>query len=249
MKITIKANSNDKTFNIPITSTNNMLGSDDSVESLVNGETNNSINNVFDLEVRRILPISGNQIEFRFYDGFSYVATLPPAEFTSDDIGTTALNNSFFVLQLFDTFSGNTQTKYHTGYLSGYNFESITSIYDFNSDMEFSNLYITQDLLKSMSGVSKNFYMKFLFYSGKSGKFYSFFNRYDTVETERKMYGSITINPTTLKYSYNSILSFDELLKPAFNAFIDSTIPTVRIEKPTYPLGNTFTSDGNYEII
>lgn len=253
MKLQIRLTPEDNIISIPITSRNNMLGYDDDIESLVNVETNNSINNVSDAETRRVLPANIYNATFRFWNGSSYVTNIAPLEFTNADIGSTQLSASFFIIQLYDSFSANTQTKYHTGYFNGYDFnQSLTSSFPslIKDTVEFSNLYLSQELLDSMSGITTDFYVKFTFYSGKSGKFYSFSKtnpNLSQLSSEDLIYNKITVNPVTLTYTFAQAPDVYEIINnPAYDTLVNNTVPSFPVQKPTYPSGNTFTTDGTY---
>jgi hypothetical protein len=248
MKLQIKLSSNDKMLTIPIVGRNNMLGYDDDVESIVNSQTNNAINNVSDGEVRRFKPSDLYNIQFLFFDGSSYQPLLPP-EFNNNDLGTDAINGSFYLIQLYNTFDGNTQKKYHTGYFNGYDFGDLDTNYTYNSDLEFSNFYLSQDFINSLTGVTEVF-VRFSFYSAKSGKFYSFFNDNLTLNNEEKLYHKITIDPNTFTYEFPySTIRSREIINADYNTLINNTANLVNIEKPTYPTGNTFTEDGTYVTV
>jgi hypothetical protein len=252
-KYQLKIGVNDKNLMVPAVKIGNLLGYDDDVSTLVSDETNSSINKEVDGEVRRILPLTTKQIQFRFWNGASYVTFVAPTEFPSPftDFNTNAAKKSFYIIQLFDTFKDEVQSKKHTGYLNGYDFakSNLTSIYTFSSDMEFSNLYVPQSVLDGMSGVTTDFYIKFLFYSAKSGTFYSFFNNNISSTTQEKLYHKISINPNTLRYSFSpdvAIIELNELLNANYKSFINNTVDSIPVEKPNFPAGNTFTNDGEY---
>lgn len=258
MKLQIKLSTNDKNIRIPAIGRNNMLGYDDNVESLVNSNTVQSINNVSDAEVRRFKPQTNFRLKFLFFNGSSFVDDLAPTEFTNSDLGTTALGLSFYLIQLYNSFDGNTQKKYHTGYFNGYDFNKLDANYLFYYDSptqynhEFTNIYLPQDLIDSMSGQSTYFYVRFSFYSGKSGKIYSFNNDDLSSTTEEKLYKKILINPTTFTYTFSPIftpMSFKEITNAAYNTLINNTANSVNVEKPVYPNGNTFTTDGTYTTV
>jgi hypothetical protein len=260
MKLQIKLGSNDNKFSIPLISRNNMLGYDDNVQNIVNAETNKAINTVSDGEVRRVSIMNTYGVTFNFWNGSSYVPEVAPLEFTSINSGSTELKSSFYIIQLYDTFVGSTQTKYHTGYYNGYEFTAsatpLNSIYTnaLSSESEFSDLYLSQNLLESITGATKDYYVKFSFYSGKSGKFYSFYNQANSsLTTEEKLYNKITVIPynntnvNSLKYSFNvGSLVLNELRNADYNTLINNTVPSFPVQKTTYPTGNTFTNDGIY---
>lgn len=250
-KLTIKLGTVDNTLTIPIGGANNLLGYDDSLEALIENETSASVNDVSDLETRRILPLNNANIQFYFWNGFTYVNTVAPMEFAASAYSTTAAKTSFYVVQLFDNFNDENQKKLHTGYYNGFDFarNSLSANYQYNSTIEFSNFYLSESYLDSLTGITK-VYAKFIFYSAKSGKFYPFFNYNDhTLNTQQQLYHTILLNPSARTYSfasnYNPIV-VRELVNAQYSAFINNTVSSFSLKKPVYPSGNTFTNDGVY---
>ena len=254
-RLTIKLRENDQTMIVPLKGINNLSGYDDDVLATSSIETTDSINVGDDAETRRLLPAVTNSIQFQFWEttSNSFVNLVAPDEFSgSTDFNTSAAKNSFYVIQLYDTFKDESNSKKHTGYYNGFDFAktNLVSSYNFSPDNEFSNLYVSQKVLDGLSGLTRDFYIKFLFYSAKSGKFYSFINQNTpSVITQEKMYHKITINPNLLNYTFNpnySPLLLRELRNPAYDTFINNTVQSIPVEKPVYPSGNTFENTGNY---
>jgi hypothetical protein len=251
MKFKIQISTNDKEINIPIISRTNPLGYDDNIQNIVDAETDNSINTVTDEEIRRIKIGRPYAFNFKFWNGFTYVTFLAPSEFNpTTDINTTPVINSFFIVQVYDSYLEETQTKRHTGYYNGYDFgvSTLVSSYYIDNTAEFSDLYLPKWYLDTMSG-NTTLYVKFLFYSGKSGKFYPFYNGDSSATDQRKMFHTITVNPSAMTYTYTGIsttINSNELLNTAYNTLVNNTVPSFPIQKTTYPSGTTFTSSGTY---
>jgi hypothetical protein len=257
-RLTIKLRDNDQSMIIPLKGINNLSGYDDDVLATSSLETAESINIGDDAETRRLLPSTTYPIQFQFWrtSSSSFVNLVAPDEFTgSTDFNTAGAKNSFFVIQLYDTFRDESNSKKHTGYYNGFDFAktNLVSSYSFSAENEFSNLYVSQKVLDGLSGLTKDFYVKFLFYCAKSGKFYSFFNQNTpAVTTQEKIFHKITIDPNMLSYSFNpnySPILLRELRNPAFDTFINNTVQSISVEKPIYPSGNTFDNSGTYITI
>jgi len=240
----------DQKITIPITGAGNLLGYDDDVLSLVEDQTIDSINGVSDAEVRRFNPAIDYSIQFKFWNGFAFVTSVAPTEFASTAYTTTAAKNSFYIIQIFNSYKDEISKKIHTGYFNGYDFAKTTlsSIYQYTATMEFSNLYLSQDFIDTITGTT--IYAKFLFYSAKSGKFYSFVNDNSSLTTQEKLYVQFTLNMSTMTYSLApSQMILKELVNPEFDQFVNAPTESFPIEKTNYPSGNTFTIDGNYVTI
>jgi len=260
MKLQLKLSSNDKNIIIPIGGSANLLGYDDNVQSLVSNETDTSINVSSDLEVRRF-NFSGTSINaiFNFWSGGTfnnYIQYLAPYDFSGLTSGSEEARNSFYVMQVFDTYDEATQTKLHTGYFNGYDFlgkapNLSTNYVTNNSNTEFLSIYISNSFIVERNGLTIDLFVKFLFYSAASGKFYPFSkNPYSTTNKQEDIYRKITINTSTFKYFVNgNVFSCYEIYNPDYSTLINNTVSSIPVQKTAYPSGNTFTQTGNYETI
>lgn len=260
MKIQLKIGSNDKNIIIPMGGSANLLGYDDNVQALVGVETDSSINTTSDLEVRRF-NFSGTSINaiFNFWSGGTfnnYIQYLAPYEFSGLTSESEEARNSFYVMQVFDTFDEATQRKLHTGYFNGYDFlaksSNLTTNYvTNNNNTEFISIYISNDFLAERNSVTIDLYVKFLFYSAASGKFYPFSRKsYSTTNKQEDVYRKITINTSTFKYFVDgNVFACYEIYNPEYSTLINNTVSSIPVQKPVYPSGNTFTESGNYETI
>lgn len=260
MKFTIKQSSNDKKLVIPFGGINNLLGYDDDMETLVSNETDNSINNETDLEVRRFKSAISTNFEmwFHFWNGLSYVfpnsqTSLAPLDFAANGLTSSSseVRNSFFIIQIFDSFDEDIQKKLHTGYFNGYDFTTragssgLSTNYVVDNDSEFLSLYIQNSFFEGMSGLV-TLYAKFFFYSAQSSKFYPFSN-IQSPTTVQSIYIPITFNLNTYTYTYpTNLIDFYEITNPAYATLINDTVDSLPVQQTKYPSGNTFTSDGIY---
>jgi hypothetical protein len=260
MKLKLKLSSNNKKIIIPIGGSDDLLGYDDNIATLVNDNANNSVNASSDLEVKRFnSTITTNQLlTYYFWDGTNFITTLPPSEFSANGLTSMSneVRNSFYVMQVFDTYVESIQKKLHTGYLNGYDFinrsinqSALNSTYLVNNDTEFLDIYISNDFLNNINQSTVDVYVKMFFYSAQSGKFYPFTYTHPSVLIDEKgLYLKIILNLTTFKYSINPI-DFYEIINSQYSQSINNSALSIPIQKPTYPLGNTFTETGNYDTI
>ncbi len=259
MKLRVQISTNDKTLTIPIISRTNPLGYDDNVSALVNSASDNSVNAGSDLEVRRFKR--NNQfgelqgLTYRFFTGSTYATQLAPYDFAANGLTkiSNEVRNSFYLMQVYDSFDENTQTKLHTGYFNGYDFTTksanLDSTYTATTEStEFLDIYISNAFLETLSGVTTRLYAKFLFYSAQSSKFYPF-GRMENLVNQEDVYTRIDINPTTFKYSFVDSVFVTEIVNPSYVELINNTVSSIPVQKTVYPAGNTFTSDGEYTTI
>lgn len=257
MKLKIKLSNNDKNIIIPIGGVNNLLGYDDDVASLVENKTTTSINGVSDLEVKRFGSLFANpatfDINFFFWNGFGFTIFLAPLDFAANGLTSSSdeARNSFYIIQIFDTFDEATQTKLHTGYFNGYDFterstSGLSTVYKVNNDLtEFLNLYINNSFLEGKVS-PLDVYAKFFFYSAQSGKFYPFAS-ISTPTKQEDIYVKLSLNLNINSYTFSgSNINLFEITNPAYATSINDTATSLPVQKTSYPTGNTFTVDGNY---
>lgn len=249
MKIQLKLSSNDKNISIPISIKNTLLGYDDNIQTIINSETEESINDVSDLEVRRF-TLSGDteiNLTFNFWSGNTYIDEIIPLSGLTNSSEET--RNSFYVMQVYDGIDENTQTKLHTGYFNAYDFyyraSGLSSNYLIDNTSEFLSLYLENGFLENET---LTLYVKFLFYNARNGKFHTFAKQeYSGVTVQDDIYHTITLNNDTFKYNItggNFVLF--EMTNTEYNTLVNNTIQSIEVQTPNYPTGNTFTNEGNY---
>lgn len=258
IKEKIRFTGQNKSIKISISDNNNLNGLQESIDNFIEEETGLSINSVDDGERLRYLPTGSTTYVFNFYDGVSsYSDDLLNAGFTSDDINnrSEAILKSFYIVQIYDGVDTDIQTLLHTGYYNGFLWvveNGSTSTYaDLDEDVEFTNYYISNDFIEIITGSTETLYARFYFYNAKTGKLQVFFNEAnELLTTEEKLYFELTLNPMTKTYEYSSsTLTMKESDNSEYINKINESLSSFNIEKPTYPEGQYFTDDGDYEDI
>lgn len=247
---------------------------EDNTDLLTTSKDDN-VNSFTDGEKKLYKPVGiGSSITFVFnffnniarynrytYDGFSLL----------DDIIvlSDSFLNSFYVIQVYDTFLSKNQILLHTGYYNNYEFaknfnqpslDISTHSLSFNS--ESLQTYLPIEYVNSIQTDTFDLYFKFLFYNAKFGKFIPFFYKGSTnssspittpviLTSEEDFYIKLTFTKSTKTYSFGTltILPLNEFNNTDFNNILNSTVESISMEKPTYPSGNSFTNTGKYETL
>ena len=253
MRIKIKQSNKDKKIVIPFGGVGNLLGYDDDINSLISNETDHSINNVTDLEVKRFKSfINSFSITFNFWDGSSYQTQLAPLDFAANSLNTFSneARNSFYVIQIFDSFDEDIQTKLHTGYFNGYDFirrsfGGLSTVYTVDNITEFLSNYINNSFFEGKTGLI-TLYAKLFFYSAQSTKFYPF-SYIQTASTLQEIYIPVIFDLEMYTYTYPTPnILFYEIPNLDYATLVNNTVQSIPIENSTFPTGNRFTTDGIY---
>lgn len=254
----IKFLGDDINLSFGLSSDDNFLGLDQEVDNLTEVVSTDLINPNVDLEERKYKSSSPNTstIEFQFYNpqNNTYVTNFTNgAGFTLYDIFSNqpCALNSFFILDYYDSFDTNTQTKIATTYLTKI---GITSIYSLTStnQTEFFNMYVPLSYINAQTGTTVTGYSKFTFYNAKSGTtalFYNYNNR--NLTTPEKMYFKTVLNLVNktwqIIYPANAVTAIQLITSPTYNQKVNDTIGNFNNEVQNYPSGSTFNYiDGKY---
>lgn len=240
----------DRKIEISFTDSVNFVGLQENINNFVTEEIGISINDVIDAETFRYLPISATTLTLYFYSGNTYDDSYEFAGFTT---GETLLNDvvvlrSFYIIQIYDSTTSEKQTLLNSGYFNGYNFIKLNSTgttYVYDQEEEFTNLYVPQWFIESLSGQTTTIYGKISFYNAKTGKLqlFSISNSNPTIDSD--LYFPISLNPSGFTYTINPIIAY-EIKNTTYINKINNTITSFDNKKPSYPTGNTFINTGKY---
>jgi hypothetical protein len=245
---------------ISLSSNDNLIEYQQEIDRLTQFTTLDLVNPVTDSEKKRFKlnpnPTPDITLNFQFYSTITntYLNSFLFAGFTGNEIATSSDNllNSFFILDFYDTFDINSQTKIFTTYLTKllvpvngitYSQYSIGT----SNNNQLYRWYVPLSYIESQTGSTAIGYVKLSFYNAKTGNITTFFN-------------ADNINLTTPEYMFfkteldliNMTWKFLTPLYPAINAkeiannqlFIDKANNTVENKddlQQNPPTGNTFT--------
>ena len=231
----------DINLKIALSPDNSLSGLQNDIEDFVEIETGLSINSADDGETFRYLPTGATTIKYDFYSGGSYYSNLIAAGFSSEDIGyTRPILSSFYLLTLYNNRKITSQLKLNNGFFNGFNFVSndVSTIYNVDSNNEFSNLYIKNEFINSLSGET-TLYFTLSFFNGKTGKLHLFFNNdLSGNTTEERNYFNIILNPIDKTYVWDSNINAREISNSGYSQTYNNSIEKFQLQKPIFPNGN-----------
>lgn len=251
----------DKIIKIPLRNIIDFSGKQDVINNFIYNKENESINDIVDGEKYRYYSSTNYNLRFKFYNTSTseYGYDLRYINFTDSELDSFNKNilNSFFIVEIFDDYKIETQTRLHIGYYSGslFLFENIDnreesidnreeSIYTINNNIEFGDYYISNSIFIDNTQLV---YIKYSFYNAKTGKIHLFYNEdNEAIQTEKKLYVLATLSNMTKKYSKSGNVNLKELVDTSYTNKINNTINSIDNKKPTYPDGAIFNIDGTY---
>lgn len=246
----------DTYIKIPISSVNQTNGGQEAINSLMNSVSDGLINNVTDAETRRFKydpSVSLQHIGVLFGNSTNYSYLY--AGFTVDEIlnGLSNFTNSFFILDFYDSYDENTQTKIMRTYLT-----QKKTIAKFDVDNALINqesiLFIPQWFINQSSGY-EFLYFKIKFFNAKTGKVQLFYNnKYASDSTTRRIYFKVGVNTVNRVWKLididtaQSIVAKEITTSTAYTDKINNAITVKPNIQQIYPSGDTFNYQmGNYE--
>ena len=255
IKTKVINDSKDKFIKIRFSANDGFYGFQQEIDNLTEITSDDLINPVEDGEMRRFKIEYDTQLNFFFYWGFAgnvyYVNSFfGGADFTMDEINKSlSFFNSFFILDVYNTFDPNTQTKIATTYLTKL---GAAPKYDINSiDSQFQYVYIPESYINKDNDQFLTAYIKFSFYNAKTGKidlFYDNAKASDTTPDKDYFQISLNLENRTWKIS-EGIQPYSIYGYPDGNAYtnkVNDTFDTFDNKKQIYPQGETFETDGTY---
>jgi len=271
IKEKIKYDGNDMKIQISLDSNNNFTGFQEEINEFTKLQTDSSINEANDGEVKKFKLKTSAQtktMNFRFYlSGDTWNPWFTTAGFTEDDINLKRQNflNSFFILDFFDTYNPLTQTKIFSSYLTKLflnNKDDIVnySIFNLLPTTQLFNLYIPLNNITFDNNIFYG-YTRFSFYNAKTGKISVFFNQDNqNLNTAERMYFKTKLNLDDKTWDFiTPTMQNDEPFEIIAKELHNSTEYIERYNdtfnnfdnlQQNYPIGNVFNYEtGNYETI
>jgi hypothetical protein len=215
---------------ISLSSNNNLVEYQEEIDRLTQFTTLDVINPVIDGEERRYKmnpnPNANITLNFQFYSTIlsAYQTTFFAAGFTVDEILESSLNilNSFFILDFYDTFDINSQTKIFTTYftkvlqpplvLFGLNMVYVPQYtIGASNNNQFYRWYVPLSYINAQTGSTVTGYVKLSFFNAKTGNVTPFYN-------------ATNVSLTTPEYMFFKTQL--DLINMTWK-FISSTYPTI----------------------
>ena len=217
------------------------------------------VNPVIDGEVRRFTltptPTNSVLIQFQFYSPITttYLNSFLFAGFTGDEIVNSANNilNSFFILDFYDTFDLNSQTKIFTTYLTKL-LVPVDEIYysqytiGANTNNQLYSWYIPLSYINAQTGSTAIGYVKFSFYNAKTGKITSFYNQdNENLTTPERMFFKVQLDLVNMTWKMLTTVYSDINAKEIANNVlyvdrVNNTVDSMDNLQQNPPSGNTY---------
>ena len=254
IKENIRFTGENMNLKIVLNSRDNFIGYQQEIDGLTQLTTTDLINPAIDGETRRFKydPDLGNTVlSFYFYSGNTYNVSFLNAGFTQNEINSNSnkLLNSFFILDFYDTFDVNNQTKIFTTYLTkildNISNSPIYRVY-VEAINQFYYWYIPLSYINTLTGSTGIGYVKFSFYNAKNGNVSLFYNNDNAaLTTAEKMFFKVELNLTdkTWKFlttSFPYLTAYELITSIDYINRINNTFEKFDNKKQEYPTGTTF---------
>jgi hypothetical protein len=268
IKKKIRLTGNDYNIEIPLSRSNDFTGYQQEIDRYTQIRSSADINGVTDGEITIFnLELGTFTKELKFYfavNPVSWIARFTIAEFTTTEISQQALNflNSFFIMDFFDSFDTNNQTKIFSTYLTnlsknnagggGVSSNPLVSIFKMESDFQLFSLNVPKYFVNTGSS-SITGYSRFSFYNAKKGNISVFYNQDNNQKTTpEKMYFKTVLNLENKTWniltpsnggSDPEIVAYELTNSDQYVEKYNNTFENFDNLQQNYPAGNTF----NYE--
>lgn len=239
-------NSNDGYIKITLNVSDEFLGVQQEIDNLTKFKSLDLVNPVSDVEKLKFKldpTILLTTIVFQF----SGVTSFLNAGFTNLEISGVSKNirNSFFILDFYDTYDQNIQTKIFNTYLTKVGQIPIYSVSS-NTSNQFYYWYVPKSYINNNTGNTAIGYVKFSFYNAKTGNVAIFYNNNNVgLTTPEKYYFKAElnfVNRTWKFYDSNIIVAVEQRYTGVnnYNKKINDTYNKQDLLKETFPTGNTY---------
>ena len=277
-KETIKFNNKDLNLVINLSGNNEFTGYQQEIDNFTEKTKIELINPVVDNEVSRFQYDSSDRgpVNILFYftrTGTEYNNTFDStgAGFSYSEINknNAKIQNSFFIMDVYDSYDNYTQNKLFTTYLTkildGDRSGIINNrrygipkyrIYNDTVNQLYTH-YIPKSYVEIHPSSNKSLYAKFSFYNADTGRLYPFYNKdRENQQTPLKMYFNIRIDVKTMRWKFlsygfgssNDVVAYQIPTHFKYVNKVNAGIEKFDNEQQNYPEGNTFDEDGTYSI-
>ena len=262
IKETIKFNGADTFIKVPMSICNDLVDFQQEIDNTTEEAKEESINPIIDYEVRKYTYAGTSATELEFFFGTAHDVDFVDAGFTLNEINSRSnkLLNSFFILDFYDSFDDQAQTKIFTTYLTQVvDGETDGGVqipkYRINHDTanQFFSWYVPKDYLDPYiySGYSTiRGDVKFSFYNAKTGKVSLFYNKAsDTLMTPEKMYFETYLYPPTMGWQFitDTPQAYEVSSLSAYAQRVNDRVGSFNNLQQQYPSGDVFDrEDGTY---
>ena len=241
---------------INLKSSNDFLGVQQEIDDLTEFKSVDLINSATDVEKLKFkldptIPLTVLMFQF------SGVTSFLNAGFTDVEIsgGSQNIRNSFFILDFYDTFDQNIQTKIFKTYLTKIDDEPIYNVSS-NTSNQLYYWYVPVSLIESNTGDTTIGYVKFSFYNAKTGSVALFYNNDNSLlTTPEKYYFKSELNFINRTWKFvdsNLVVGVEQSYSSSnnYNDRVDDTFDKTELLTEVFPTGDSYNYRTNkYENI
>jgi hypothetical protein len=257
-KIYLNKNSSGATLTFGLSSGINVSGYQQEIDRLTEETKQELINPITDYEISRFTYSRSIISTVKFYflnsSNTSHQNSFTNAGFTSTELSNVddVVRNSFFIVDFYDTYSSNTQTRLFTTYLTQI---GSTPLYQINENVlnnQLSYWNVPKWFLDEQDTGLVTVYMKLSFYNAKDGKLLLFYNQaINDVGNPENLYFEVYLYPMTKTWRFPTaaVNAYELTPNSAYVERNNETFQNFENKKQTYPDGNVFEDDGTYDVV
>jgi hypothetical protein len=274
IKEQIKLNYNDMNLKFNLNSNTDLTGYQQEIDKYTTTKSDNLINPINDLEIKRFKLSKYTEIFFYFNNNGSYGNNYINAGFSQTEINSNAstILNSFYILDVYDSYNQYNQNKlgviYMTKIYQNINngivtYTTLPTYYINDGSSQFYYLNLPKYYLNQFTGNTISIYGKFSFFQAKDGVLKPFYNDFNKNIPMNPIFEYVKIDVDLVNKTWNfndytnnkgNLLTFYEIAtSTSNNNYVDkinSDIETIDDVKPVYPIENNFDyTTGDYKTV
>ena len=251
-KIYLGKNASGATLTFGLSRNTDFTGYQQEIDNITEETKQELINPITDFEINRFkYSVANHRLKFYFldYSNSNSDNIYTNAGFSSAEISDKAdvVRNSFFILDFYDTYINNIQTRLFTNYQT-----QIGSLPQFqfgSQGYQMSYCNVPKWFLDEQNTDPIEIYVKFSFYNAKDGKLLLFYNNsINDATNPENMYFRVNLYPQTKTWKFLTDINAYELTPSSeYVQKNNETVQNFENKKQDYPSGNLFKDDGTYD--
>lgn len=251
-KIYLGKNATGATLTFGLSRNTDFTGYQQEIDSITEETKQELINPIQDFEISKFKY--GDTTGLRFYflnsSNTTHSNTYINAGFSSTEIADKAdvVRNSFYILDFYDTYINNIQTRIFTNYQTQI---GTTPYFQFYGSQYYQMTHnnVPKWFLDEQYVDPIQIYVKFSFYNAKDGKLLLFYNNsINDITNPENMYFKANLHPYTKTWNFLSSVNAYELNpNTEYVQRNNETFQNFENKKQNYPSGNLFKDDGTYD--
>lgn len=254
-KIYLGKNSTGATLTFGLSADINVSGYQQEIDRLTEETKQKLINPIEDYEITRFRYGSTARLWFYFLNSnnTNHYNNYSSAGFNGSEINNKddVFRNSFYILDFYDTYSSNTQTRLFTNYQTQLG-SAPQFQFDSNQGYQISYCNIPNWFINAQNYSFIRAYVKFSFYNAKDGNLQLFYNNaINDASDPENLYFEVYLYPQsrTWRFASTPINAYEVNPENAYVERNNETFQNFENKKQCYPDGNVFEDDGTYDVV